>query len=57
MKENATKLAVMADSLNDNELKEESEKMFSQMENFEYSQSKRKELHQQKYRQMKRKKS
>jgi Ca-activated chloride channel family protein len=56
MKENASKLAVMADSLNDNELKEESNMLFSQMENFEYSQSKRKELHQQKYRQMKRRK-
>jgi Ca-activated chloride channel family protein len=57
MKENATKLAVMANDLNDVELKEESDMLFSQMENFEYSQSKRKELHQQKYRQMKRKKS
>jgi Ca-activated chloride channel family protein len=57
MKENATKLAVMADNLNDVELKEESDMLFSQIENFEYSQSKRKELHQQKYRQMKRRKS
>jgi Ca-activated chloride channel family protein len=57
MKENATKLAVMANDLDDVELKEESDMLFSQMENFEYSQSKRKELHQQKYRQMKRKKS
>jgi Ca-activated chloride channel family protein len=57
MKENATKLAVMANSLNDAELKEESDMLFSQIENFQYSQSKRKELHQQKYRQMKRRKS
>lgn len=57
MKENATKLAVMADSLDDAELKVESDLMFSKIENFKYSQSKRKELHQQKYRQMKRRKS
>lgn len=57
MKENATKLVIMADNLNDVELKEESDMLFSQIENFEYSQSKRKELHQQKYRQMKRRKS
>jgi Ca-activated chloride channel family protein len=57
MKENAAKLAIMADNLNDVELKEESDMLFSQIENFEYSRSKRKELHQQKYRQMKRRKS
>jgi Ca-activated chloride channel family protein len=46
----------MAESLGDAELKEESIKLFGQVADFSYSSAKRKELHQQKYKQMKRRK-
>jgi Ca-activated chloride channel family protein len=42
--------------LNDEELLKESKELYSQLDNFEYSKKRRKELHNQKYRQMKRKK-
>lgn len=42
--------------LNDSELLQEAEELFQQLEDFSYSKQKRKELHNQKYRQMKRRK-
>jgi Ca-activated chloride channel family protein len=56
IKNQAEQLSIMADSLGDAELKEESIKLFEQVVDFSYSSAKRKELHQQKYKQMKRRK-
>lgn len=52
----ASSMAEKAQAHNDLELLAESQVIFSQLENFEYTKQKRKELHQQKYRQMKRRK-
>lgn len=52
----AAKMADKANALNDMELMEESQALYKQLENFYYSKQKRKELHQEKYRQMKRRK-
>ena len=52
----AAKLADKAHTLKDMELMEESQALYKQLENFHYSKQKRKELHQEKYRQMKRQK-
>jgi Ca-activated chloride channel homolog len=52
----AQQMSAKAASLNDEELLKESKDLYSQLENFEYSQKKRKEMHNQKYRQMKRRK-
>jgi Ca-activated chloride channel homolog len=45
-----------AKALNDGELLAESQVIFQQLEDFQYTRQKRKELHQEKYRQMKRRK-
>jgi Ca-activated chloride channel homolog len=52
----AKQMSEKAVLMKDAELMKESELLFNQLENFEYSKQKRKELHQQKYRQMKRRK-
>jgi Ca-activated chloride channel homolog len=52
----ATHMSEKAAMMNDPELLKESQELFSQLENFEYSKKRRKELHNQKYRQMKRRK-
>ena len=53
----ATQMAEKATKLDDEELMAESQMLFNQLDNFEYSNQKRKELHQEKYRQMKRRKN
>jgi Ca-activated chloride channel homolog len=52
----AKQMSEKAVYMNDEELMKESKELYSQLDNFEYSQKRRKELHNQKYRQMKRKK-
>jgi Ca-activated chloride channel family protein len=49
-------MLVMAVQSDDAELREESQILYNQLENFTYSSQTRKTLHEQKYRQMKRKK-
>lgn len=54
LKEQADQMLVMAVTMNSPLMAEESAKLYGQLENFEYSSKKRKELHQEKYRNMKR---
>jgi Ca-activated chloride channel homolog len=56
LQEQAAKMSNLATATKDEELMLESNLLFNQLENFNYSKQKRKELHQQKYRNMKRKK-
>jgi Ca-activated chloride channel homolog len=49
----AARMAEKAHALKDMELMEESQALYKQLEKFDYSKQKRKELHQEKYRQMK----
>lgn len=55
LKAQADQMLQMSVVMNSPILAEESAKLYSQLENFEYSSKKRKELHQEKYRRMKRK--
>lgn len=52
----ADQMNQMANELNDSDLLQESMVLYSQLNDFEYNSMKRKELHREKYRQMKRKK-
>lgn len=55
LKAQADQMLHMSIELNSPIMREESEKLYSQLDNFEYSSKTRKELHQEKYRRMKRK--
>jgi len=55
LKAQADQMLHMSIALNNSVMAEESAKLYSQLENFEYTSKKRKELHQEKYRRMKRK--
>lgn len=55
LKAQADQLLQMSVTMGSPIMAEESAKLYSQLENFEYSSKKRKELHQEKYRRMKRK--
>ncbi|QCT01575.1 von Willebrand factor type A [Paenibacillus algicola] len=55
LKTQADQMLQMSVALNSPAMAEESAKLYSQLDNFEYSSRKRKELHQEKYRRMKRK--
>jgi Ca-activated chloride channel family protein len=55
LKVQADQMLQMSITMNSPIMAEESAKLYSQLENFEYSSKKRKELHQEKYRNMKRK--
>ncbi|ADU29409.1 hypothetical protein [Evansella cellulosilytica] len=56
LQQQALHMREVAMSIDSSELLTESEELFQQLDNFKYSKRKRKELNQQKYRQMKRRK-
>jgi Ca-activated chloride channel family protein len=56
LQQQADQMLVMAVQSDDAELREESQALYNQLENFTYTNQTRKTLHEQKYRQMKRKK-
>ena len=56
LQQQADQMLVMAVQSDDAELREESQILYNQLENFTYTSQTRKTLHEQKYRQMKRKK-
>ncbi|AIQ62566.1 hypothetical protein PSTEL_05085 [Paenibacillus stellifer] len=55
LKQQADRLLTAAIHTDDEVLRQESERLYSQLKNFEYNSITRKQLHEQKYRQMKRK--
>lgn len=55
LKAQADQMLQMSVTMSSPVMAEESAKLYSQLENFEYSSKKRNELHQEKYRRMKRK--